>query len=74
MLTQTQKAQLHKDLLEYLSNNNYTKTANIFAEEAELSSTDVDPEGNKLIIKWKSILNLQKKINNLEEKVQSLEE
>jgi hypothetical protein len=28
---------------------------------------DVDPEGNKLEIKWKSILALQKKISALEE-------
>ena len=32
---------------------------------------EVDPDGNKLEIKWKSILSLQKKINNLEEKVKS---
>lgn len=31
MLTQTQKSQLHKDLLEYLSNNNFEKTAATFA-------------------------------------------
>jgi len=72
MLTQTQKAQLHKDLLEYLVNSEFTKTAAAFAEETELALSDVDSEGNKLIMKWKSILNLQKKINNLEEKVQSL--
>jgi septal ring factor EnvC (AmiA/AmiB activator) len=35
---------------------------------------DIDPEGNKMIMKWKSIYSLQKKITNLEEKVQSLEE
>jgi hypothetical protein len=32
-----------------------------------VSLADVDPEGNKLEIKWKSILALQKKITNLEE-------
>ncbi len=36
--------------------------------------TDVDPEGNKLELKWKSILSLQKKINNLEEQVKNLQE
>ncbi len=34
----------------------------------------MDPDGNKLIIKWKSILSLQKKITNLEDKIMSLEE
>lgn len=65
MLTQTQKSQLLKDLLEFLSNNNYPKTAQLFADEADLSLIDVDPEGNKLVTKWKSILSLQKKISNL---------
>lgn len=65
VLTQTQKAQLHKDLLEYLANNEFPKTAQTFADEAELSVDNIDPEGNKLEIKWKSILSLQKKITNL---------
>lgn len=65
VLTQTQKSQLHKDILEYLANNEFPKTASIFADEAELSLENVDPEGNKLEIKWKSILSLQKKITNL---------
>ena len=46
----------------------------MFADEAELNLDGIDPEGNKLEIKWKSILSLQKKINNLEDKIQSLEE
>lgn len=73
MLTQTQKTQLHKDLIEYLSNNNFPNTAQAFADEANVALSDVDPEGNKLIIKWKSILSLQKKISTLEEKITSLE-
>jgi len=36
--------------------------------------TEVDPEGNKLEIKWKSILSLQKKINNLEEELKNAKE
>ncbi len=73
MLTQSQKTQLHKDLLQYLSNNDFAKTAELFADEAQLSLSEVDPESNKLIIKWKSILSLQKKISTLEDKVQNLE-
>jgi hypothetical protein len=74
MLTPSQKTQLHKDILEYFVNNQYQKTAETFASEAELSLIDIDPEGNKMLMKWKSIYSLQKKITNLEEKIQSLEE
>ena len=74
VLTQSQKTQLHKDFLQYLVNNDLPQTAEVFAEQAGLSIGDVDPEGKKLEIKWKSILSLQKKINTLQEKVQSLEE
>lgn len=74
VLTQSQKNQLHKDLLEYLANNDLPKTAQALAEEVELSLDSIDPDGKKLEIKWKSILSLQKKITNLEDKVQSLEE
>jgi hypothetical protein len=66
MLTQSQKAQLHKDILEYFVNNQFQKTAETFANEAELSLIDIDPEGNKMVMKWKSIYSLQKKITNLE--------
>lgn len=34
VLTQSQKTQLHKDLLEYLANNEFPKTAQAFADEA----------------------------------------
>ena len=74
VLTQSQKSQLHKDLLEYLVNNDMPKTAQALADEADLSLESVDPEGKKLETKWKSILSLQKKITNLEDKVQTLEE
>jgi hypothetical protein len=74
MLTPSQKVQLHKDILEYFANNQFQKTAETFASEAELSLIDIDPEGNKMLMKWKSIYSLQKKITNLEEKIQSLEE
>lgn len=74
VLTQSQKTQLHKDLLEYLVNNDLPKTAQALAEEVGIDIEAVDPEGKKLEIKWKSILSLQKKITSLEEKVKDLEE
>ena len=46
----------------------------MMTEEAGGTLADVDPEGNKLELKWKSILSLQKKINNLEEQVKNLQE
>ena len=67
VLTQNQKNQLNKDILEYLVKGQYEKSAQMFAEEIEANLADVDPEGNKLEIKWKSILALQKKISILEE-------
>jgi hypothetical protein len=74
VLTQSQKNQLHKDLLEYLVNNDFDRSAEAFSDEIDIPIDSIDPEGKKLEIKWKSILSLQKKITNLEEKVQSLEE
>ena len=66
VLTQSQKTQLYKDLLEYLVNNEFPKTAQALAEEAGVDIEAVDPEGKKFEIKWKSILSLQKKITNYE--------
>jgi hypothetical protein len=42
------------------------------SEEIGVSLADVDPEGNKLELKWKSILSLQKKIANLELQIKDL--
>ena len=36
--------------------------------------SDVDPDGTKLEVKYKSILSLQKKINKLEEEVKNLQD
>ncbi len=74
VLTSKQKEQLNKDMLEYLVKNDYPKTAEVFAQEIEVSLADVDPEGNRLEIKWKSILTLQKKISVLEEENKNLKE
>lgn len=65
VLSQSQMQQLNKDIIEYLQNNGYEATVKIFAEEAKLNIEDIDPEGKKLELKWKSIIALQKKINTL---------
>jgi len=72
VLTGKQKDQLNKDILEYLVKNEYKETSQKFAEEITFSLADVDPEGNRLEIKWKSILTLQKKISALEEENENL--
>jgi platelet-activating factor acetylhydrolase IB subunit alpha len=74
VLTANQKNQLNRDILEYLVKNDYSATGEKFAEEIGVSLADIDPEGNKLEIKWKSILSLQKKINNLEDELKSVKE
>lgn len=74
VLTTKQKEQLNKDLLQYLVKNEYPKAAEAFAQEIQVSLADVDPEGNRLEIKWKSILTLQKKISSLEEENKNLKE
>lgn len=74
VLTGSQKNQLNRDILEYLVKNQYVPAAEIFAEMIQISLTEVDPEGNKLEIKWKSILSLQKKINHLEEELKNTKE
>ena len=43
MLTQNQKVQLNKDILEYLVKNSFASTAEIFAEEINAILADVDP-------------------------------
>ena len=55
-----------------MANNDLPNTALALAEETGLTLESVDPEGNKLELKWKSILSLQKKINNLDEEVKGL--
>lgn len=74
VLTATQKNQLNRDIIEYLVKNEYPRAAETLADEIGSSLADVDPDGNKLEIKWKSILSLQKKINNLEEQVKNLQD
>ena len=74
VLTSKQKDQLNKAILEYLVKYDYASSAEVFAEEIGSSLADVDPEGNRLEIKWKSILSLQKKINTLEEENKNLRE
>lgn len=48
VLTQSQKSQLNRDILEYLVKNEYPRAAEQFSEEIGVGLTEIDPEGNKL--------------------------
>ena len=65
VLTSNQKTQLNKDILQYLANNDYQKTAAVFAEQISANIEELDPDGKKLEIKWKSIQKKKKKITTL---------
>lgn len=72
MLSNAQSLELKKAILEYLSNSQFDQTARAFAEEAGLNLAEVDPEGQKLCLKWKSIISLTKKITNLEDQLKNM--
>ena len=69
VLTKSQRTQLNKDILEYLVRSEYLSSAEVFASDICASLDDVDSEGNRLEVKYKAILSLQKKINRLEEEI-----
>jgi len=72
VLSNTQKAELHKSILAYLKKQGFEETFQSFQKatgfklEAKYDS--------KLENKWKSILNLQKKISELEAKIKQIME
>ena len=72
MLSKTQTEELNKAILEYLVNAQFADTAKVFAGETNLKAEDVDPEGQKLSLKWKSIISLTKKIANLEDQLKQM--
>jgi hypothetical protein len=72
MLSNAQSIELRKAILEYLHNTNFTESAKVFADEAKLNLQEVDPEGQKLTLKWKSIISLTKKIGNLEDQLKNM--
>lgn len=76
VLTNKQKDELHKAILEYLLNNKYSESAVKFQEEANVN---FEPPPDKINVdilekKWVAIYRLQKKVMELEVKVQQLTE
>lgn len=78
VLTNKQKEELNKAILEYLKNSNYPETAQLFQQE---SSTVLDANekpnaamSDILEKKWLAIYRLQKKVMELEAKIEQLTE
>jgi len=72
LLSNRQKEELNKAILDYLNTNGYKETVEALRKEANVE-LDSKSEGS-LEKKWTSILRLQKKIVELESKVAQLEE
>eukprot|EP00825_Cyclidium_porcatum_P043847 TRINITY_DN6321_c0_g1_i1.p1 TRINITY_DN6321_c0_g1~~TRINITY_DN6321_c0_g1_i1.p1 ORF type:complete len:316 (+),score=44.53 TRINITY_DN6321_c0_g1_i1:185-1132(+) len=76
VLTEKQKGELNKGILEYLNNNSYKKTAQLFEDECKLTFDQNEFKGtmqNILEKKWLSIVRLQKKVMELEQRVEELQ-
>ncbi|EIN07139.1 dynein regulator [Punctularia strigosozonata HHB-11173 SS5] len=76
LLSERQKDELHKSMLEYLHANNFTEAYNALKEN---SGTDYTPEPKSkyaglLEKKWTSVIRLQKKIMDLENRNAALQE
>jgi len=73
VLTNKQKEELNKAILDYLKTSNLTATAEVFQKETEIE--ELDPKKTGLLEKkWTSVIRLQKKVMDLETKVSQLQE
>ena len=61
--------QLNKDILEYLVRSEYLRSAEVFASDICASLADVDPDGNKLEVKYKALWSYSNKVKKLEEEI-----
>ncbi|KAG6335028.1 hypothetical protein ID866_4054 [Astraeus odoratus] len=76
LLSDRQREELHKSMLEYLHTNNFISAYNALKEEASVEYTP-DPKAKYaglLEKKWTSVIRLQKKIMDLETRNASLQE
>lgn len=76
VLTEKQKEEVNKAILEYLLNNGYTQTSEYFEVEAKVAYSPPKSAYMKDILekKWLSIISLSKKVMELEAKVANLNE
>ncbi|EIN13958.1 nuclear distribution protein PAC1 [Punctularia strigosozonata HHB-11173 SS5] len=70
-LTDRQKTDLHKAILDYFHSSGYHKTLEQFKEEASYAEYHFDPSTSTdlLVKKWVSVIRLQKKIVDLESRL-----
>jgi len=73
VLTNKQKEELNKAILDYLKTEGHTNAAETFQKESE--TEDLDPKKSGLLEKkWTSVIRLQKKVLDLETKIKQLQE
>jgi len=73
VLTEKQRAELNRAILEYLKISGYEKAYSQLREEAKIPEGEV-PADNVLEKKWVSIIRLQKKIDELQAKLEQAKE
>lgn len=73
VLTNKQKEELNKAILDYLKTSNLTSTAEAFQKETEIEELDPKKTGY-LEKKWTSVIRLQKKVMDLETQISQLKE
>lgn len=76
VLSQRQREELNKAILDYLNSNGYQESSSTFMKEAfsESSSNEVEKKYNGLLEKkWTSVIRLQKKVMDLEAKLSETE-
>ena len=73
MLTEKQREELHKAILEYLQVNGFGRAYEQFKGDAKLADADVSTN-NVLEKKWVSVIRLQKKIDELQTLITQLKE
>ncbi|EJF57842.1 nuclear distribution protein PAC1 [Dichomitus squalens LYAD-421 SS1] len=74
-LTDRQKNDLHRAILDYLNSSGFHKTFDQFKEESSQTDFQPDTSNSLLVKKWISVIRLQKKIIDLESRLaQALQE
>jgi platelet-activating factor acetylhydrolase IB subunit alpha len=71
VLTEKQRDELHKAILEYFKNLGFEASFNQFKLEAKVTDSDI-PNANVLEKKWVSVLRLQKKIEELQAEMERI--
>ena len=75
VLTDKQKEELNKAILEYITNNSFKESAKIFSEESGIKFEKTNFVLSDILEKkWISVVRLQKKIIELETKIEQLNE